>query len=119
MSCNHATDEFDLCVYRCDASIPNPLEAKPMTKTRYEIAYHIVYLCEGDNCHCCDWSDEDRALLQDMPFEEAENIINDADASLPFEDEGDRGPDDLSADAEALASAGWGTDEDCGYYGDE
>ena len=26
---------------------------------------------------------------------------------------------DLSDDAEALASAGWGTDEDYGYYGDE
>jgi hypothetical protein len=26
---------------------------------------------------------------------------------------------DLSDDADALASAGWGTDEDYGYYGDE
>lgn len=26
---------------------------------------------------------------------------------------------DLSDDAEALASAGWGTDEDYGYYGDD
>jgi hypothetical protein len=29
------------------------------------------------------------------------------------------GPYDLSDDAEALASAGWGTDEDYGYYGEE
>jgi hypothetical protein len=28
-------------------------------------------------------------------------------------------PDDSTADAEALASAGFGTDEDYGYYGDE
>lgn len=28
-------------------------------------------------------------------------------------------PDDSYADAEALASAGFGTDEDYGYYGDE
>jgi Zn-finger nucleic acid-binding protein len=28
-------------------------------------------------------------------------------------------PNDLSDDAEALASAGMGTDEDYGYYGDE
>ncbi len=29
-----------------------------------------------------------------------------------------RGPDDMSDDAEALASAGRGTDEDYGYYGE-
>ena len=29
------------------------------------------------------------------------------------------GPDNLSDDADALASAGWGTDEDYGYYGDD
>lgn len=28
------------------------------------------------------------------------------------------GRDDLSDDGDALASAGWGTDEDYGYYGD-
>jgi hypothetical protein len=28
------------------------------------------------------------------------------------------GPNDLSDDADALASAGWGTDEDYGYSGD-
>lgn len=27
--------------------------------------------------------------------------------------------DDAEADGEALASAGWGTDEDYGYYGEE
>jgi hypothetical protein len=27
--------------------------------------------------------------------------------------------DDVEADADALASAGWGTDEDYGYYGEE
>jgi len=32
-------------------------------------------------------------------------------------DDGDRGSHDLSDDAEALASAGHGTDEDYGYYG--
>jgi hypothetical protein len=26
-------------------------------------------------------------------------------------------PDDFSDDGDALASAGWGTDEDYGYYG--
>ena len=28
-------------------------------------------------------------------------------------------PNDYSDDAEALASAGWGTDEDYGYYGED
>ena len=28
-------------------------------------------------------------------------------------------PDDMHDDAEALASAGWGTDEDYGYYGED
>ena len=36
-----------------------------------------------------------------------------------FEDHVDGGRYDLSDDAEALASAGMGTDEDYGYYGDE
>jgi hypothetical protein len=47
------------------------------------------------------------------------------------EDEGDEGDEadcynepedgltDVEADADALASAGWGTDEDYGYYGDD
>ena len=37
---------------------------------------------------------------------------NDED-NAPFE------MDDVSADADALAGAGYGTDEDYGYYGDE
>lgn len=35
------------------------------------------------------------------------------------DDEHDQFRDDVEADADALASAGWGTDEDYGYYGDE
>jgi hypothetical protein len=38
-------------------------------------------------------------------------------AEYHSEDDGDRGSHDLSDDAEALASAGHGTDEDYGYYG--
>lgn len=36
-----------------------------------------------------------------------------------IEDFGWDGPDDLSADADALAGIGWGTDEDYGFYGGE
>lgn len=40
--------------------------------------------------------------------------------SLQDDGEAVSGPlNDLSDDAEALASAGWGTDEDYGYYGDD
>jgi len=35
----------------------------------------------------------------------------------PEEQSAGRMPDDYSDDAEALASAGFGTDEDYGYYG--
>ena len=38
-------------------------------------------------------------------------------AEYHSDDDGDRGSHDLSDDAEALASAGHGTDEDYGYYG--
>lgn len=37
-----------------------------------------------------------------------------------YDDMGDDEPymSDVEADADTLASAGWGTDEDYGYYGD-
>ena len=35
----------------------------------------------------------------------------------PEEQSAGKSPDDYSDDAEALASAGFGTDEDYGYYG--
>ena len=44
-----------------------------------------------------------------------ESILNDDE-----EDQADHlrhSVDDMSDDAEVLASAGWGTDEDYGYYG--
>lgn len=45
-----------------------------------------------------------------------------ASASPPedYPDDGEpEGSHDLSDDADALSSAGWGTDEDYGYYGEE
>ena len=41
------------------------------------------------------------------------------DAMDADDGEDDRTTFDMSDDADALASAGWGTDEDYGYYGDE
>jgi hypothetical protein len=48
-----------------------------------------------------------------------ENYISD-DPEPELEDwEKDGFNSDVEADADALASAGWGTDEDYGYFGDE
>jgi len=45
--------------------------------------------------------------------------LNHEDYHLNQDEEEPYSADDYSDDAEALASAGWGTDEDYGYYGDE
>jgi hypothetical protein len=44
---------------------------------------------------------------------------NDVAEEDPISSDEERYMDSSSADAEALASAGWGTDEDYGYYGEE
>jgi len=167
MSCNHATDEFNLCVYRCDSSLKGmlPMNTK---RTEFELADHLIYKCVGDNCECCSWPDEDYAAMRSMDIEKAEAIVDEhynkpvderchvcdvrikADEDdnwngftvqgvtwcndcsekdcrqkgldmreLDYENHVDGGRYDLSDDAEALASAGWGTDEDYGYYGDD
>ena len=52
--------------------------------------------------------------------EEAEYLTAGSAAHWYNDDDGEpRGSHDLSDDAEALASAGWGTDEDYGYYGED
>lgn len=90
------------------------MEKKKMNPT--QIADHILNECIGDNCECCDWSAEDRAALDSMTVEQAEELAfpedrRDFDYEPPT-------PHDLSDDAEALASAGMGCDEDYGCYGD-
>ena len=42
-----------------------------------------------------------------------------ADRAYDYQDEQDCEYDDSTDDGEALASAGFGTDEDYGYYGEE
>jgi hypothetical protein len=62
-------------------------------------AYFDKHVCAGDNCVCIG-GDEDLTPRDD-------------DAEIePWHS-------DYSDDADALASAGWGTDEDYGYYGDD
>jgi len=48
---------------------------------------------------------------------DVQKVIDELDDYWDFEDEflGN----DFSDDADALASAGWGTDEDYGYFGEE
>jgi hypothetical protein len=69
--------------------------AKLPVTSRYSI-------CEG----CME-----RGRMEDDPFM--------VDAEEYFPDEPDDGMTDVEADADTLASAGWGTDEDYGFFGDE
>ncbi len=110
-----------------------------MARTQIEIASHLIYQCIGDDCDCCDWSDEDRIALNSMSLAEADRLTcevtpiaparcDDADCYCCDGDDAeieplaedyndDDGMTDAEADADALASAGWGTDEDYGYFG--
>lgn len=96
MPCNHATDDMNLCVYRCDASVREllALGVQPITLAPAD----DEHICAGDNCVCIG-GDEDKNPCDVEP------------------DDADIHPHDYSDDAEALASAGWGTDEDYGYFG--
>lgn len=90
-----------------------------------QIAYHILYNCEGDNCPCCDWAEEDRAKLEGTTYEEAQALVDNVSSEEDFDRVMDNWQDDsrttfdMSDDADALASAGMGTDEDYGYYGED
>jgi len=46
------------------------------------------------------------------------DLIDVVDTSDSDEEPWDGFRDDVEADADVLANAGWGTDEDYGYYGD-
>jgi len=70
-------------------------------------------------CGCCPSS-------QEAYYDSREDIDLDpwADAMDGWGDDGEEEPwdgfrDDVEADADTLASAGYGTDEDYGYYGDD
>ena len=54
---------------------------------------------------------------EDALCREERHATQEAQEADEYED--DRTTFDMSDDAEALASAGWGTDEDYGYYGGE
>ena len=75
--------------------------------------------CEDALCH------EERQTAHDYQLDERDEECEDDtaareeyEASLT-DGEDDRTTFDMSDDADALASAGWGTDEDYGYFGGE
>jgi len=108
-------------------------------RTDRQIAYHILFVCIGDNCPCCDWHDGDRAVMESMSLDTAQHIVDTVSEDEDWDNamrqsegeieplhpdydpdaEDDRTTFDMSDDADALASAGWGTDEDYGYFGGE
>ena len=79
--------------------------------------------CSGEDCPCCEvyqeWKADQRAAADRDPFEEQDALDGDRDVEdEPDEDEdGTDDPDDMDESmdgdhASALASAGFGTDED-------
>ena len=54
----------------------------------------------------------------DLPTTEDCELCEGNEDTWPNDDEPDPFMSDVEADADALASIGWGTDEDYGYFGD-
>lgn len=50
---------------------------------------------------------------------QSDEFVPDEFEDEDFIDDEPPGMTDVEADADTLASAGWGTDEDYGYYGDD
>ena len=67
---------------------------------------HEVGSISGGHTEFC--SDECADKAMDYAMDEMAQYVDEPEGSH-----------DLSDDAEALASAGWGTDEDYGYYGED
>jgi len=58
--------------------------------------------CEHEDYPCCGCGNDDVESCDGERFDDYEDNMTDAEA-----------------DADVLKSAGWGTDEDYGYYGDD
>ncbi len=84
-----------------------------------------------DNDHDLDFCDDDNPIEEEgQEDQELDNYWDDEDADTDYDDDGPyddeedyddepSGSHDLSDDADALASAGFGTDEDYGGYQDD
>ena len=71
--------------------------------------------CIGCGAPLC----EDALCKQQRADEVEERLYDEAEIEPLHPDYDDDGMTDMEADADALASAGWGTDEDYGYFGGE
>lgn len=71
---------------------------------RHALALYAEQGANGCTTEC--WDIRDNIIAQ--------QVANDIEASEYSDDDG---MTDAEADADTLASAGWGTDEDYGYYG--
>jgi hypothetical protein len=60
---------------------------------------------------------EDALCKQQRADDLEERLYDEAEIEPLHPDYDDDGMTDMEADADALASAGWGTDEDYGYFG--
>lgn len=50
--------------------------------TREQIIRHVATECAGDNCECCDWPDEDRAVADAVTTSEIEKAMLDSAADF-------------------------------------
>lgn len=83
----------------------------------YDVAYDFGgeqnYYDERELLDCED------SVLDDEDDDSTDSWIDSDVYAEDFDDEPDQFRDDVDADADTLASAGYGTDEDYGYYEDE
>ena len=81
-------------------------------------------MCEHEDYPCCGCDADDVYNDSDVCPDCGEMIIGCVCEFIPHDDwndddyEIDQFRDDVEADADVLRMAGWGTDEDYGYYGD-
>lgn len=77
-----------------------------------------VYVSGSDEFHPVEWWDRADSTITDV-LDDGHLYLKTCDDSMYDDDEHGMGNmEDSFADGEALASAGFGTDEDYGYYGD-
>lgn len=83
-------------------------------------------MCEDAPCCGCCGSEDVGELPDNFGAEDMGDDLSEFADDEPEADDEPQGSHDLSDDAEALASAGWGTDEDYGgfdaadyYWGEE
>jgi hypothetical protein len=92
------------CIYdgkpMCYLCRENSAKAKREMAQPVDLTGDCEKFCTDTECNC-----------------ECESCVN--SHGVPFNEYPEDNMTDAEADADTLASAGWGTDEDYGYYGDD